>query len=203
MSTEAASLPTGGTGAIASLPFATVAASECLLGTHVRWDGDHNGDVWPRRIVARLFDLVGLCPEVGVGMGVPRPPIRLEGDAAKPRAVGPDGDYTTRLGDYARCASPVIAGVAGYIFADRSPSCGLRGVKVYAADGSFRRVGRGIYAAAVLAEHPTLPAVDAETLLDDAVLHRFVAAVAAYRGIDASEHDIARAIELAGAAAGA
>ena len=203
MSTEAAPLSTVGAGAIASLPFARVAASECLLGTRVRWDGDHNGDVWPRQIVARLFDLVGLCPEVGVGMGVPRSPIRLEGDALKPRAVGPSGDYTARLGDYARQVSPAIADVAGYIFADRSPSCGLRGVKVYAADGSFRRVGRGIYAAAVLAEHPTLPAVDAETLQDAAVLHDFVAAVAAYRGIDASERDIAHAIALAGAAAGA
>ena len=198
MSTEAAPRA----GAIASLPLAKVAASECLLGARVRWDGDDNGETWPRRTVARLFDLVGLCPEVGIGMGVPRPPIRLEGNAATPRAVGGE-DYTARLGDYAKRAAPVLADVAGYIFADRSPSCGLRGVKVYAADGSFRRVGRGVYAAAVLARNPTLPAVDAETLLDETVLHGFVAAVAAYRGIDADDHDIAGAIELARSSAGA
>ena len=189
-------------GAIASLPLAKVAASECLLGARVRWDGDDNGETWPRRTVARLFDLVGLCPEVGIGMGVPRPPIRLEGDAATPRAVG-GGDYTARLGDYAKRAAPVIADAAGYIFADRSPSCGLRGVKVYAADGSFERVGRGVYAAAVLARNPNLPAVDAETLFDEAVLRAFVAAVAAYRGIDANNRDIARAIESARGSAGA
>ena len=189
-------------GAIASLPLAKVAASECLLGARVRWDGDDNGETWPRRTVARLFDLVGLCPEMGIGMGVPRPPIRLEGDAATPRAVGRE-DYTARLGNYAKRAAPVIADVAGYIFADRSPSCGLRGVKVYAADGSFRRVGRGVYAAAVLARNPTLPAVDAETLFDEVVLHGFVAAVAAYRGLDANDGDIVRAIELARGSAGA
>ena len=198
MSTEAAPR----VGAIASLPLAKVAASECLLGARVRWDGDDNGETWPRRTVARLFDLVGLCPEVGIGMGVPRPPIRLEGDAATPHAVGRE-DYTARLGDYARQASPVIADAAGYIFADRSPSCGLRGVKVYAADGSFERIGRGVYAAAVLAGNPDLPAVDAETLFDEAVLRAFVAAVAAYRGIDANNRDIARAIELARSSAGA
>ena len=192
MSTEAAPR----VGAIASLPLAKVAASECLLGARVRWDGDDNGETWPRRTVARLFDLVGLCPEVGIGMGVPRPPIRLEGDAATPRAVGLE-DYTARLGDYARRKAPVIADAAGYIFADRSPSCGLRGVKVYAADGSFRRIGRGVYAAAVLAGNPNLPAVDAETLFDEAVLRAFVAAVAAYRGIDADDRAIAGAIELA------
>lgn len=198
MSTEAAPRA----GAIASLPFAKVAASECLLGARVRWDGDDNGETWPRRTVARLFDLVGLCPEVGIGMGVPRPPIRLEGDATAPCAVGGE-DYTARLGDYARRKASVIADAAGYIFADRSPSCGLRGVKVYAADGSFERIGRGVYAAAVLARNPTLPAVDAETLFDEAVLRAFVAAVAAYRGIDADDRDIARAIEFARGSAGA
>ena len=198
MSTEAAPR----VGAIASLPFAKVAASECLLGARVRWDGDDNGETWPRRTVARLFDLVGLCPEVGIGMGVPRPPIRLEGDATAPCAVGGE-DYTARLGDYARRKASVIADAAGYIFADRSPSCGLRGVKVYAADGSFERIGRGVYAAAVLARNPTLPAVDAETLFDEAVLRAFVAAVAAYRGIDADDRDIARAIEFARGSAGA
>ena len=161
-------------------PFARVAVSECLQGARVRWDGDHNGDVWPRRTVAKLFTLVGLCPEVGIGLGVPREPIRLVGHGPQPRAVAvadPSLDYTTALQRYARDVAPVVDGVAGYIFADRSPSCGLAGVKVYRADGSYRRRGRGVYAAAVLAAQPNLPAVDAETLVDETVLLEFAVAV--------------------------
>ena len=164
---------------------ATIAVSECLLGRAVRWDGDDNGDVWPREVVARLFHCVGLCPEVGIGMGVPRPPIQLAGDPAAPRAVGvddPSSDYTDRLAGYAHRMAATLNGVSGYVFADRSPSCGLAGVKVYDVAGRYRRLGRGVYAAAVLADRPDLPAVDAETLNCRAVLIDFAIAVAAYAG---------------------
>ena len=58
-----------------------------------------------------------------------------------------------------------------------------RGVKVFAEDGSFERVGRGVYAAAVVAGYPHLPVVDAETLDDDEVLLDFVLAVLADSGV--------------------
>lgn len=156
--------------------------SECLQGSAVRWDGDHNGDVWPRRVVQRLFDLIGLCPEVGIGLGVPRAPIRLVGEASSPRAVVMErtpSDITAQLEQFAGRMAGTLAQVDGYVFADRSPSCGLAGVKVHAADGRFRREGRGVYAAAVLRAQPALPAVDAECLWDDATLLDFACAVAA------------------------
>ena len=168
-----------------STRLATVAVSECLLGRAVRWDGDDNGDVWPRESVERLFHCVGLCPEVGIGMGVPRPPIQLAGDPDAPVAVGVDDpatDYTDRLAGYARRVAATLDGVAGYVFADRSPSCGLAGVKVYDDAGRYRRVGRGVYAAAVLADRPGLPAVDAETLNCRDALIDFALAVVAYAG---------------------
>jgi len=130
--------------------------------------------------------LVGICPEVGVGMGVPRDPIQLVGEASAPRVVAVDDparDYTDRLGQYAREVASTLDEVHGYVFADRSPSCGLAGVKVFAEDGSFERVGRGVYAGAVLAGYPDLPAVDAETLGDDEILLDFVLAVLARSGV--------------------
>ena len=166
-------------------PLATVAASECLLGRNVRWDGDHNGDDWPRRTVQSLFRLVGICPEVGIGLGVPRPPIRLVGDPAAPRAVevaDPSRDHTAALSRFARGKARTLSAVHGYIFADRSPSCGVAGVKVFASDGAFARVGRGVFAATVFAARPDLPAVDAGTLRDPDALLRFVLAVARRAG---------------------
>ena len=162
----------------------TLAVSECLQGSAVRWDGDHNGEVWPRRVVQQLFDLIGLCPEVGIGLGVPRAPIRLVGEASSPRAelMGRTAsDITAQLEQFAGRMAGTLAQVDGYVFADRSPSCGLAGVKVYAADGRYRREGRGVYAAAVQRAQPALPAVDAECLWDEATLLDFACAVAARR----------------------
>ena len=166
-------------------PLATVAVSECLLGKRVRWDGDHNGDGWPRRVVEALFRLVGVCPEVGIGLGVPREPIRLIGAAAAPHAVAvrdPSRDHTTALQRFARSQARLLDTVHGYVFADRSPSCGLAGVKVHSANDTFARTGRGVFAAAVLTAHPDLPAVDAGALNDRDELLRFILAVARRTG---------------------
>ncbi|MYJ74757.1 MAG: DUF523 domain-containing protein [Gammaproteobacteria bacterium] len=163
-----------------------VAVSECLLGRSVRWNGEHNGDAWPRQRLEKVFTLVGICPEVGIGMGVPRHPIQLVGEASAPRVVAvndPNLDYTDRLNGYASEVAGMLDDVHGYIFADRSPSCGLAGVKVFAEDGSFERVGRGVYAAAVRAGYPDLPAVDAETLDDERVLLDFVLSVLTSYGV--------------------
>ena len=184
----------GDSGATPGQRLATVAVSECLLGRAVRWDGDDNGDVWPREVMTGLFRCVGLCPEVGVGMGVPRPPIQLTGDPDAPRAVGVDdraSDYTDRLAGYAHRLATTLNGVSGYVFADRSPSCGLAGVKVYDAAGRYGRLGRGVYAAAVLADRPGLPAVDAETLNCRDVLIDFALAVVAYAGRCQEDMDMA------------
>lgn len=162
-----------------------MAASECLLGKAVRWDGSHNGDDWPRRAVQTLFRLVGICPEVGIGLGVPRPPIRLVGPAGASRAVevaDPSRDHTAALSRFARRKARTLGTVHGYIFADRSPSCGVAGVKVFAEDGTFARVGRGVFAAAVMSARPDLPAVDAGTLRDANALLNFVLAVARCAG---------------------
>lgn len=163
-----------------------VAVSECLIGRRVRWNGEHNGDTWPRHRLEKVFTLVGICPEVGIGMGVPRDPIQLVGGASAPRVVAvdnPNRDYTDRLMGYASEVAGVLEDVHGYVFADRSPSCGLAGVKVFAEDGSFERVGRGVYSSTVVDAHPDLPVVDAETLDDDEVLLDFVLAVLADSGV--------------------
>ena len=175
---------------------ATIAVSDCLLGRRVRWDGDDNGDVWPRATIEALFDCVGLCPEVGIGMGVPRPPIELTGDAAAPRAVRvvePHVDFTDELAGFARRMAATLNRVSGYVFADRSPSCGLAGVKVFDDAGRFRRLGRGVYAAAVLDEHPGLPAADAETLNSRDALIDFAVAVLSYAKGDPSCTEAIRA----------
>ena len=179
-------------------PLGLVAVSDCLRGSRVRWDGGHNGHTWPRHAAERLFTLVGLCPEVGIGMGAPRPPIQLTGDAARPRALAVSDstlDYTAALSDYARRSAATLDEVAGYIFADRSPSCGLADVKVFGADGGFRRVGRGVYAAAVAAAYPTLPVVDAQTLADHETFVDFASAVAARAGNRAPRRRVAAMLD--------
>src|SRR3990170_6011748 len=62
--------------------------SSCLLGQKVRYDGNHKHDRFVTGTLGKYFEFVPVCPEVAIGLGVPRPPIRLVGDPAAPRAVG-------------------------------------------------------------------------------------------------------------------
>ena len=55
---------------------ACIGVSACLIGERVRYDGDHKRNSFVSDVLAAAFDVVPICPEVAVGMGVPRPAIR-------------------------------------------------------------------------------------------------------------------------------
>src|SRR5256886_15629531 len=61
--------------------------SACLLGHEVRYDGGHKRDPFLAETLGRFVEWVPVCPEVELGLGVPREPIRLERDPAAPRLV--------------------------------------------------------------------------------------------------------------------
>jgi uncharacterized protein YbbK (DUF523 family) len=150
-----------------------VAVSSCLMGNEVRYDGGHKRSSLCHEALDGLFVLRPVCPEVGIGMGVPRDPIQLVGELDAPRAQGikdPQIDVTDRLVGYARHISPQLDDIAGYILIKNSPSCGLFRVKVYPLRGGAPTAkGRGIYAAELTRLRPDLP-VEENGRLEDAVL---------------------------------
>lgn len=162
-----------------------VAISACLTGEAVRYDGSDAADALPHGELAAMFRYQGICPEVGIGMGVPRPPIRLIGTGSELRAVGvedPKLDVTDALCAFGHRQAARLQDVCGYIFMARSPSCGLGSVKVRTeVHGEPQRTdGRGLYAASLLAAHPNLPAEENERLQDPAVRGAFISRVVAY-----------------------
>jgi len=61
--------------------------SACLLGQSVRYDGGHKRDLFLTETLAPFVEWVPVCPEVELGLGVPRDTLRLVGEAAAPRLV--------------------------------------------------------------------------------------------------------------------
>jgi uncharacterized protein YbgA (DUF1722 family)/uncharacterized protein YbbK (DUF523 family) len=155
-----------------------VYVSECLVGGEVRHDGGHKRSSMPEQMFQELFDFVPVCPEVGIGLGVPREPIRLVGDVATPRAVGvrsADLDVTDRLESFARIQNQFLDDVDGYVFMKNSPSCGLFRVKVYrATDGIPLAEGRGVYASGISRLRPNLPIEESGRLFDPVLRENFV-----------------------------
>ena len=61
--------------------------SACLLGRQVRYDGGHKRDPFLTDTLGPFVEWIPVCPEVEIGLGVPRDTIRLVGEAAAPRLV--------------------------------------------------------------------------------------------------------------------
>jgi uncharacterized protein YbbK (DUF523 family) len=104
-----------------------IGVSGCLVGERVRYDGEDKRDAFIADTLGAAFELVPVCPEVAIGMGVPRPPIRLVGDPLHPRALGVDDpalDVTAPLTAYGRRMAVELDDIGAYIFKSRSPSCG-------------------------------------------------------------------------------
>jgi uncharacterized protein YbgA (DUF1722 family)/uncharacterized protein YbbK (DUF523 family) len=165
-------------------PPLNVAVSSCLTGAEVRFDGGHKRSSLCHEQLAGLFELRGICPELAIGMGVPRDPIRLVGDVSAPRARGVKDssvDVTQPLRDYARTVLPSLADTCGYIFMKGSPTCGLFRVKVYGEPGvPPNGHGRGIFAAEIVAGRPELPVEESGRLEDPVLRENFVTRVFAF-----------------------
>ena len=154
-----------------------VGVSSCLLGEEVRYDGGHKLDRYVTGVLGRWFEYVPFCPEALAGLGVPRPPIRLTGHPAAPRAVRVDDasiDVTGALEATSRRIVPELGSVRGYVFKRASPSCGIERVKVYHAPGRAPRMGRGIFARAVMEAYPLLPCEEEGRLNDPTLRESFV-----------------------------
>jgi uncharacterized protein YbbK (DUF523 family) len=170
-----------------SAPRVRVGISACLLGQKVRYDGGHTLD---RRItlpLGRLFEWVPVCPEVELGLGVPRETLRLEGDPRRPRLVFERArrDITARMSTWSRRRLAELGrlDLCGYVLKSRSPSCGLRSVPVHRTGrpGAPPRRGSGVFARALMKRFPRLPIEEEEALHERARRERFVRRVLAYR----------------------
>ncbi len=160
-----------------------VGVSSCLLGQEVRYDGGHKRDPYVAGTLSRCFELVPVCPEVAVGLGTPREPIRLVrmGEQVRVRGVRTPGlDVTERLRRCGETMAGRLPELSGYIFKGGSPSCGMEGVQIGSEGGLPVGTGRGAYAEAFMAANPLLPCEEEGRLGDPLVRESFLVRVFVY-----------------------
>ncbi len=137
-----------------------VLVSKCMGFDHCRY----NGGIVASEVVDALEDHVEfepVCPEVGIGLGVPRKPLRLVKKDGEERLLQTETgrDYTEDTLEYADDRFDEIDELDGAILKNRSPSCGTGDVKVYPDLEADSPVGRsaGIFAKALGERYPHKP----------------------------------------------
>lgn len=136
-----------------------VVVSRCLGFEKCRY----NAQTIPDDFVEDLKDYVEyitICPEVEIGLGIPREPIRLilEDDNLELYQPATDTVYTEKMNSYSIEKLEEIEDVDGFILKGRSPSCGIKDVKVYNGRGKAPNAGKdiGIFARHVIDRYPYL-----------------------------------------------
>ena len=167
-----------------------IAVSSCLLGEAVRYDGTDKRVDYITNYLAKEYTLISLCPEMAIGMGVPRPPIHLvdNGNSIEAVAVENPGNIVTdALSRYGKSIQELYPDICGYIFKKNSPSCGPENVKVMNSEsGEYERRGQGIYVSAIKKYIPGLPIIDEEDLFDTRIRSEFLNKVAKYPRLNKS-----------------
>jgi uncharacterized protein YbbK (DUF523 family) len=146
-----------------------VATSACLLGEPVRYDGGHKLQSSIENWLAPHLQLEAICPEVGIGLPVPRPTLKLVGDEGAARVVGVEDesiDVTAALRDYAEAHLGKIGRfwpLCAWIFKARSPSCGL-GSTPLNPGAIGESAGSGAFAGRIAGAARWLPVYEEEDL---------------------------------------
>lgn len=132
--------------------------SQCLGFAACRW----NGVVIPSEIIDLIkpyTDIMTVCPEVEIGLGVPRNPIRIVGvKESERRLVQPDSgkDFTNQMNAFTSSFLQGLQDIDGFVLKSKSPSCGIKDVKIYPNEGKagVALKDRGFFGGAVLSLFP-------------------------------------------------
>ncbi|BCG65080.1 MAG: hypothetical protein methR_P2895 [Methyloprofundus sp.] len=160
----------------------SIAISACLLGHKVRYDGEHQASAILLEGLPTRFNIIPVCPEIEIGLGVPRTKIALYRQGSKICLLSttqPVIDLTERMMTYAQLFMDQYA-LAGLVLKDKSPSCGINNCKIWDEQGSMQRNASGIFAAAIMQLQPNLPIWQSNAILGEGELQEFIQQVGAY-----------------------
>ncbi len=164
-----------------------IGISSCLLGENVRFDSGHKKNAYITGVLLDYFKFVPFCPEVKIGLGIPREPIRLVNINDETHCIGTKNKelhVTQALKDTAENQHHWHTDLCGYILKKDSPSCGMARVKLYSSVDSKNnhstKDGTGIYAQRLMENFPFLPVEEEGRLTDAHLRENFIQRVYIY-----------------------
>jgi uncharacterized protein YbgA (DUF1722 family)/uncharacterized protein YbbK (DUF523 family) len=164
-------------------PRPKVVISKCLGFDACRF----NGEIFQDRFVAKLgnhVEFISVCPEVEIGLGTPRPPVRLVSAPEGLRMIQPltGADLTDFVRRFSAQFLDSLEDVEGFILTHRSPSCGVGDAKYYAGPEKGPAIGKtdGLFGEAVLQRFPYLAVEDDGRLLNQRIREHFLTRIFAF-----------------------
>jgi uncharacterized protein YbgA (DUF1722 family)/uncharacterized protein YbbK (DUF523 family) len=154
-----------------------IVVSKCLGFAHCRWNGLTIADEFVERLKSHV-EFVPVCPEVEIGLGVPRNPIRvvLQNNMRRLMQPATKADVTDKMQKFCAAFLSSTEKIDGFILKSRSPSCGIKEVKIYPGmeKSAALHKGSGFFGTAVLERFPYLPVEDEGRLRNFTIREHFL-----------------------------
>ncbi|MGM0568369.1 MAG: YbgA family protein, partial [Elusimicrobiota bacterium] len=155
----------------------TILCSKCLGFARCRY----NGETIPAPYIEKLSKfcrIITVCPEVDIGLPVPRNPLRLVKKKDSLRFIQSENniDWTDKMEEFAREFLQGLDEVHGFILKYKSPSCGMSATKYYSSmeKGSVYGKGPGLFGREVLSQFPHYPAETETRLTNFSIREHFL-----------------------------
>ncbi|QYJ99033.1 DUF523 and DUF1722 domain-containing protein [Shewanella alkalitolerans] len=161
-----------------------IGISACVMGEPVRFDRGHKKSGFCMEQLAEFAEFKPVCPEMAIGLPVPRPTIRqiVRDNIITVSRPDGSGDVTQTLKDFGAKAAQNYQDLAGFVFCAKSPSCGMERVKVYHHHGKgSESTGVGIFAEQVMKANPLLPCEENGRLNDPIIRENFTTRIFTYQ----------------------
>ncbi len=159
--------------------------SRCIEHEHCRF----NGGIVASPVIRKLkpfTEYVTVCPEVAVGLSIPREAIRMvEKDGEKHLVGSVTGkDITRDMKDFTERYLKELTDIDGAVLKSRSPTCGIKDVKIYPGPGkvaSLNHKTTGMFGGAVAEMFPDIPVEDEGRLTNFRIREHFYTRIFTHR----------------------
>ena len=141
-----------------------IVISKCMGFEKCRWNGISINEP-AVELLTPYVEYITVCPEMEIGLGAPREPIRLvkKNDKILLLQSETEKNVTDDMKEFSEKFLDSLEGIDGFFLKFRSPSCGMANVKVYPSlgkVGAMSNKGKGLFAEKVMEKFPDLPRED-------------------------------------------
>ncbi len=154
-----------------------VVVSKCIEFEPVRWDGRIIASEFVKKLKSQV-EFIAVCPELEIGLGVPRNPIRIVRKGEGLRLIQPATglDFTDKMQQFARSFLDALPEVDGFILKSGSPSSAMKDAKFYPSIERVSPLGKvpGFFGGMAVDRFGFLAVEDEHRLLNPRIKEHFL-----------------------------
>ena len=156
-----------------------VIISKCLEFEACRYDGQIIKNKYIKKL-KKFIDFNTVCPEVEIGMGTPRKPIRIIRNNNEDLLYQADTgiDFSSKMNKFSDTYISKINQIDGFILKASSPSCGINSTKIFPKKNSAPiGKGSGVFASKIIDKFPNHPKEEEKRLNNSILREHFFTAI--------------------------